>query len=184
MVNHGWRGLHPWFTIDCCVCNCTVSTWHWTAACTAGGCRVFILQGVCWLNSIRWWTKCVMINLLMAPTKLAIWLARTHRVCRSGPINPLHCLFFWPSGPIVFNMWVKDSVDAVMMVYVNTPIFMLLCKELQIALNCFCLVWNTDLSLFCDLKEFVSCYILKKCHMIRLEEVKKSIMFSLSHNKV
>lgn len=97
--------------MDHCVCTCSVNVLHLTCwLCTAGGCGVFILHGAWWLYSIRRRTKCVVIHFLLAQTKLAIWLTRTHRVCGSGPIDPLHCSSFSPSGQNISYMWVKDSV--------------------------------------------------------------------------
>lgn len=61
----------------------------------AAGCLLCTVQGDCiQLNGGQ-----NVIHFLLAPLKLAIWLTRTHSVCGSGPIDPLHCSIFGPSGP-------------------------------------------------------------------------------------
>lgn len=142
--------------IHCELLNVQSKCCLWCWLCTAGGRRVFILHIAVWLYSIRRGTKCVVINFLLAHTKLAIWFTRTNNVCGSGPIDPLHCSFFGPSGPKMSYMWVKDSHILCMIEYANMDYIKIYFMHIQecSVLNCLYLgnIWGIcDLSVFSDI---------------------------------
>lgn len=130
-----------WFTMDHCVCPMNVL--HVTCwLCTAGGCGVFILHGVGWLYSIRRGTKCVVINFLLARTKLAIWFTRALSVCGSGAYWPTSLFILWPRRAKNF-LYVGQGLCGMqlcMIVYVNVDYK---CGYMGLQ----CLLWNIDLPL-------------------------------------
>lgn len=164
-----------------CVCTRSMNELHlirWL--CTAGGRGVLILHVAGWLYSIRWRTKCVVINFLLAHTKLAIWLTRTHSVCVCvcagvGLLTHFIVHLLAPQGWIFPMCGSRTQWDAV--VYDGVckcwlRVFVWIYRTCSV--YCLYLLWNIHLSLFSDLNELVHFRMICGRGLNKKEEVKYS----------